>query len=213
MPHIAQLIHDTVDIDAAATDVAEHLLGCEEYMMQCRYTWHIGADEEVDFKDPEVARDFDVFVSDYAFEQACNARDELAYGLHTNEDGSITLWRSIVVPEDWLENGIKERPIGIYWAHEKAAAEPHWGSFGEGDREIVIEARVAIEDVDWQRSVCMNAQSEEEREISLKETASVFLISAEWVGPGPEIAPVPLKFSAPAGKQSTPDLDTARMAA
>jgi hypothetical protein len=203
MPHIAELIEDTVDIEVVAAELKEYLADTAEYEMQCRYTWHVGSDDdEIDFDDPEVAEALAEYVSEHAQEKACEARDDLAYGLRTNEDGSLTLWRSIVVPHDWLDHGIEERPLGIYWAHDKSAAEPHWGSFGEGVREILLEGRVSIDDVNWQRTVCMNAQSEEEREISLKKTATVFLVSAEWLGPGPALEPVALGFEIAAGSVS-----------
>lgn len=200
MREIELLIIENLDLDGAAADVEQHLLDCEEHSMQCRYSWHVDANDDVDFNDPEIAAEFSRFVREYAVEQVVRARWDLTC-LDVNDDGTLTLWRSMVVPADWLENGINDRPIGIYWAYEKSAAEPHWGSFAKGDREIILEGRVALEDVDWRRSICMNAQCEEEREIRLKQTASVLLVSAEWAECN-DFGAVALGFTAPAGEDA-----------
>jgi hypothetical protein len=195
MISIADRIEEAVDHDSAA-HVADHLLGCDEYEMQCMYAWHIGEDEEkINFKSPEISESFKAFVQEQALERLENARHDLTYDLSQNEDDTLTIWRSIVVPNDWPEN-VNERPIGIYWAYRETAAEPHWGSFSEGNAEIILEGRVNVEDVDWSQSVLMNAQCKEEREIRLLPTAMVLLVSARWAHDNGGPIPIGLEVSA-----------------
>jgi hypothetical protein len=179
-PSIRDIISAAVDIEKAAAEAAEYILEVEGEFLQETYLYNRGIEDGgVDFTDKDVALDFKDFVAERAFEQVYQAMDALRRDIDLEGD-AVRLWRSIVVPPDWLCQGIHERPLGVCWAYQKSAAEAHWGEFGEGRSELVLEALVHVDDVDWQQSVCLNAHTECEREIRIKPTAFVHLISAEW---------------------------------
>ncbi|MNU31204.1 hypothetical protein D3C71_197220 [compost metagenome] len=174
---IGELIDAELNEETAATEVADYLLHTEEDMMQHEYSWRIGEDD-IDFDDEEVRADYEKFVHGRAQDRVEEAISELSW--LSVEDGKIHIWRSITVKPDWVQRGITERPIGICWSHVESAAEAHFGSFSEGNREVTLHALVAIGDVNWQASVTLNAQCEEEREIRVREDALVEVLSATW---------------------------------
>ena len=176
------IINDAVDVDRATEEATEYFLQADEMCMVSRYSWHHDIDEDsVNLEDQDTAEDFRVFVSDYASEKVGEAISELCWSIKPDDDDRIQIWRSITVPHDWLENGLDARPIGRYWAYVEDAAEPHWGDFSEGRRVIVLHGLVDMCDVDWQTTVTVNAHSEEEREIRVKDTASIHVLSATWM--------------------------------
>lgn len=175
--NIGELIDGELNEEAAATEVADYLLHTEEDMMKHEYLWHIGEDD-IDFDDDEVQADYEKFVHGRAQDRVAEAISELSW--LDVKDGRINIWRSITVKPDWVQCGIAEQPIGICWSHVESAAEAHFGSFSEGNREVTLHALVAIEAVKWQASVTLNAQCEEEREIRIREDALVEVLSATW---------------------------------
>lgn len=175
-----------VDLAAAAAAATEHLLATEEIMMIARYSWARDVDEDsLDLNDDETRVDFEEYVSRYASERVDEALEELCWSID-EDDGMVSIWRALTVPADFLENGIHQRPLGIYWSFREDAAESHWGDFGDARREIVLHGTVRIEDIDWQTSVELNAHSEEEKEIRLKPTAIVHVVSAAWSAAPPK---------------------------
>ncbi|NTF17107.1 hypothetical protein G6L37_01515 [Agrobacterium rubi] len=173
-------ISNAVNTDDATKEAAEYFMSTDEDMMTNRYSWHRGIDlEDIDFEDEETREDYEEYVSDYAAEQVYGALAELCWSIE-EEEGRVSIWRSMTVPADYLENGIEDRPLGIYWAFKEDAAEAHYGDFSKGLREIVLKGVVRLDDIDWQRSLTVNAHSEEEKELRLKDTAIVHVVSATW---------------------------------
>jgi hypothetical protein len=83
------------------------------------------------------------------------------------ENNQIKIYRKISVSNSWtqkLEN--TERPLGIYWAWEKDAAEAHWG-YDKGLKEVTLESSVSIDAIDWITTMQLNINPfyNEEKEI------------------------------------------------
>jgi hypothetical protein len=199
--NLNKLIEATVDETSASEEVSEYLLCTEEDMMQHEYSWRIGEDD-VDFDDDETRADYEKFVRGRAEDRVEEAISELSW--LSAADGKISIWRSITVKSDWIHNGMTEQPIGVCWSHVESAAEAHFGSFSEGLREVTLHGLVDIEDVDWQASVTLNAQCEEEREIRVKGDALVEILSATWSpeARGGESANEEIGLCLPAGKEA-----------
>jgi hypothetical protein len=175
--NLNELIEETVDETSASVEVSEYLLCTEEDMMQHEYSWHVDEDD-VDYDNEEVRSDYAKFVHGRAEERVESAINELAWLKVT--DGRIHIWRSLTVPPGWIQTGIAKQPIGVCWAYTEEAAEAHFGNFSQDLQEVTLHGLVAIGDIDWQRSVILNGQSEEEREIRIKDDAMVEVLSATW---------------------------------
>lgn len=199
--HLSELIDEAVDEASASAKVSEYLLHTEEDMMQHEYSWRVGEDD-IDFDDDDTRADYEKFVHSRAEDRVAEAISELSW--LSAADGKINIWRSITVKPDWVQNGITDQPIGVCWSHVECAAEAHFGSFSEGLRELTLHGLVAIEDVDWQASVILNAQCEEEREIRVREDALVEILSATWSpsARGGEPITEEIGLSLPAGKEA-----------
>jgi hypothetical protein len=175
--HLSVLLDEAVDETSASAEVSDYLLHTEEDMMQHEYSWRIGEDD-IDYEDEEIRADYEKFVRGRAEERVEAAINELAWLEVT--DGRMHVWRSITVPTGWIQTGIAEQPVGVCWAYTEDAAEAHYGNFSQDLREVTLHGLVAIEDIDWQASVILNGQSEEEREIRIKDDAMVEVLSATW---------------------------------
>lgn len=211
-----RFITSAVDLDAAAVSATEYLHGTEEIFLQSRYAWDRGFDEDdVDFSDEDTAADYRELVAEYAWERVSEALSDLCFYVDS-EEGQVSAWRALAVSPDFLEVGLHERPIGRYWSFDKGAAEAHWGNFQDGRREIVLYGVVRLEDVDWQTSVVMNAHSNEEKELRLKQTAFVRVLSATWTATSDaeQDFTVDIDIDLPAGKLSdeTPEVSMAHAA-
>lgn len=91
-------------------------------------------------------------------------------------NGKLKVWRSMRVKDDWVTNLDRQNSLGIYWSWEKESAEPHWG-YGVAPVEVLIEAEVFQNAIDWVSTVRMNINPsyEEEKEIRLKKGSSLSL--------------------------------------
>jgi len=82
-------------------------------------------------------------------------------------NGKIVLYRDMTVRKDWVEHLAKHpnSRIGKYWSWDEAAADAHWGTFGDRVATVVIE--IDERRVDWTETFQANLQIEEEKEITL----------------------------------------------
>jgi hypothetical protein len=87
---------------------------------------------------------------------------------------------------------VNPKKIGIFWSWDENSAEAHWGSFGPGTEEILLQARVGKDDIDWEGTFEANmdpATGEEEREIRLKEGVHPVIVAWKKGGYGWRAAP------------------------
>lgn len=204
-----QIVREAVNVDAAVEAATEYFLSTAEIIMISRYAWSRRvAEDDVDLKDEDTRDDYEDFVTEYATERVHEALADLCWSIDT-EEGRVSAWRSLTVAPDFIENGILDRPIGPYWSYTEEAAESHWGNFGDGRRELVLHGVVGVDDIDWQKSVTMNAHSEEEKELRLKGSAVIRVISATWtkIHGGEPAKTIALDMELVAGDRSTPYLE------
>ena len=67
------------------------------------------------------------------------------------KNGKITLYRKLLVNKNWLDDIIKNKDnVGIYWAWDKGAAEPHAG-YGDKNKqtEVTLKTTIKENDVNW----------------------------------------------------------------
>jgi len=93
-----------------------------------------------------------------------DAFEEIFNNIH---QGKITLYRDMTVRKDWVEHLAKHpnSRIGKYWSWDEAAADAHWGTFGDKVASIVIE--IPEKFIDWEETFQANLQIQEEKEITL----------------------------------------------
>lgn len=121
------------------------------------------------------------FLRDRAAQLVEDEIENLAFDLEI-EGEAIQIWRAMIVPGDWVENGLGNGGIGVCWAFDPVGAVSHDGGGGdETCREIKMHATVDFYDVDWSETIVLNAVDihtvGEEYEIRLKPEASVQLLS------------------------------------
>lgn len=182
--HIIERTHDllyAVDLKAAVAEALE-FLDPGNFRAQAEYARFLGVEEDdVDFRDAEVLASFNEFIREFAGDLVSTAVHELSLGLEFSPTG-IRIWRSIMVGPEWLEGGCREQPLGVCWSFDEHATECYEGDFADDNREIVVEALVDPADVDWLRTVVLNAVNDEEREVRVHPDAFVFVMGASWVG-------------------------------
>lgn len=130
---------------------------------------------------PDFQDDLDRFVRQRAVQLVEDEIENLAYDLEVEEE-AIHIWRAMIVPGDWVDNGLSEGGIGVCWAFDPVGAVSHDGGGGdETCRDIKMHATVDFYDIDWPETIVLNAVDThtvgEEFEIRLKPEASVQLIS------------------------------------
>lgn len=159
----------------------------DDFRARSAYAHSVDQDpDELDFRDEGTVEAFENFISGYADELVSTAAAEIECNIEVSQDG-IRIWRSIMVEDDWLQNGIRSRGLGVCWSFERDAAECHYGDFSEGMREVRLEALVDPGDVDWHATIRLNSTLEEERELRLRDDAFVHVVSAVWIGEGDAI--------------------------
>ena len=128
---------DALDPAAALARVREDMLedvtpGC---ILAMEYAFENVEDgfDECDPRLPEHARAFAAFVDRKAEERVGEAWDDILDNLVTLPDGRLQVWRELVVPADWVLEGIRDRPLGTCWAWDEKSAEAHNGSGRERD--------------------------------------------------------------------------------
>jgi hypothetical protein len=99
--------------------------------------------------------------------------------LNKFDSGKIRCWRAITVSQDWTPP--KDSKVGVYWSWDAKSAEAHWGSYGNGNVECVIEALIPIQLIDWVTTLVANSNPnfDDEREIKIADGSSVEIVSFE----------------------------------
>ena len=185
-----QTVNDRLDaidydrlVDLVAERIAEDLAPgnriCQEYGFVV-----LDDPEEagsLDPRRPEHAAGFGPFLRRKAEEELSFALDRLVGEVTLRPDGRIELWRELVVPRDWPERGVRERPIGVCWAFDEEGAEAHHGAAeGPDTLRVVVRGAVGLDGVDWVETAVLNAASEytvgDEREIRLLPDARVEIL-------------------------------------
>jgi hypothetical protein len=130
---------------------------------------------------PELHGEMDQFLRNRAAQLVEDEIENLAFDLEL-EGEAIQIWRAMIVPGDWVDNGLGDGGIGVCWAFDPVGAVSHDGGGGdETCRDIKMHATVDFYDVDWPETIVLNAVDldtvGEEYEIRLKPEATVQLLS------------------------------------
>lgn len=106
----------------------------------------------------------------YELEHRCNeVIDMFKYDII--KGGTLTIWRAMMVNDNWLKQLKPGMELGIWWSYEEDAAEPHWG-YNNADKriEVLIKAEVDAEQINWKSTIAANMHPsyKEEKEITLE---------------------------------------------
>jgi len=140
-------------------------------MVYYAYTSQYGEYDPGEGEDPSESEQFKRWLPLYLKSLIDNAEDRILYSA-TTQAGKMIVWRVIVAPADWIQKGIFERSLGVFWSWSEGSAEAHWGSFEKsGIVEYLITSSVSLKDVEWDVTLATNADltQEEEREIRVRE--------------------------------------------
>ncbi len=142
----------------------------------------VNYDEYVE--DENNKKDFEDWLK-YEFEYRFREQQQLYETMFRNGGGRITLFRAMKVSKSWLKSLTKPNAIlGIYWAYEENAAEPHWGYGNGGKTETaLLQTSVTEDQVDWEGTFEANLHpslGEDEKEVRLKEGEKIHL-EALWL--------------------------------
>lgn len=135
--------------------------------------------EEDDF-DPQASglmSEFNAFLEEKVAEVVNEEMVRLSYDVK-GEDGLLTIYRSIVVPNEWSEHDLAARPLGVCWSWATQYAVPYVGGGDEeSDKEVRMTGTVDFDGVNWELTAALNATNsywgEDEREIRLHDDAEV----------------------------------------
>jgi hypothetical protein len=111
----------------------------------------------------------------------------------TYDNDHIYVYRSITVlnPNEFIENlknGIYSNGyngLGIFWSWDESKAESHWGSFSDGEIDILLKAKVHRSFIDCDTSLILNFSPSlglDEAEFQLMEGNEIYLLSIEFNG-------------------------------
>jgi hypothetical protein len=111
---------------------------------------------------------------------------------YAEEDGLIPVWRSMRISSETLKQGHKRnlyslmtkvfKGVGMYWSWDEKSAYAHWGSWsGKTPLDVLIEARVRTEDVDWDQTLYKSIWNlQDEKELELKPGGLVKIVSVTF---------------------------------
>jgi hypothetical protein len=71
--------------------------------------------------------------------------------------------------------------LGLYWTWDEEAAEPYWGE-GSTGKDYIIEGIVDRDHVDWGETLRANARHPDEKEVSIKAEAPIYVVSVREMG-------------------------------
>lgn len=165
-----------INDDILSSDDAERMF--DEYKYNNDFDIKMDFDEFMENDDnAEDFKDWLTYEMKYRFDEKKDLFDKLFF---TGGGGKITIFRAMKVSKKWLKSLMKPNAkLGIYWAYEKNAAEPHWGYNNKGRTETaVLQTSVTEDQVDWNKTFEANLHpslGEQEKEIRLKEDAKIHL--------------------------------------
>lgn len=167
------ILHDSIDWSGGDGEVVLYT-----YAQQHGYD---PSEEE----DPSESEQFRKWLPLYFKSLIEEAEDRILYGASV-QDGKILVWRVITAPADWIQKGIFERDLGVFWSWSEGSAEAHWGSYTGDSVEYIIASSVSPKDVEWGMTLATNAiqSQEEEREIRVLEGTLMPIIDVLAVGRG-----------------------------
>lgn len=178
------MFHDRVNIDEA------HRIAINGMMQNIAPACLIAAEhaevigEDMDEYDPGSTGQWAPGFIEFLQERALNLvyRDIRRIAELVDADGYLTVYRSMIVPREWLDQEHDGRNLGRCWAWSEDCAIAHLG--GDGDGEVRMQGLVHIDDVDWTTTVGLNACDDyavgTENEIRLRRDATVVLERLEW---------------------------------
>lgn len=146
---------------------------------------NLDSDEEID------EEDFDSWVN---YELELKIEELLRfYKREVIKGGNVTVFRKMTVKENWINHLASQgKHLGVYWTWDPDSAEAHWG-YEKGKEEVLIEAEVAENGVDWKGTIEANIRpytGEDEREILLNRGTPVLIKSIEIDGKLIDIIPI-----------------------
>lgn len=133
--------------------------------------------------DEDLMSDFDLFLQEKVADVVNEEIGRLAYDVQA-DDGSLAVFRSIIVPNCWGIDDIDARPLGVCWSWDEQFAVSYvGGGEQEKSKEVRLSGKVELHGVDWELTVALNAMNaywgEDEREIRLGDDAQVMLFKVE----------------------------------
>ncbi len=137
----------------------------------------IEGQDEFDPRSAGLMSEFSDFLDEKVSEVVREEISRLMYDVR-GEGGALAIYRSIVVPNEWIAHDLSERPLGVCWSWEAQFAVPYSGGGDEeSDKEVRLNGSVDVDCVNWELTVALNATNaywgEDEREIRLYDDAEV----------------------------------------
>ena len=151
-------------------------------MVYHAYTSQYGEYDPEEGEDPSESEQFKKWLPLYLENLVGEAEDRI-FNNASAQDGKILVWRVIAAPSDWIQKGIFERSLGIFWSWSEGSAEAHWAGAGV---EYLIASSISPKDVDWIDTLATNADTsqEEEREIRVNEGTPMPILGVAVTGRG-----------------------------
>jgi len=137
---------------------------------------------DIEEEDPTESEQFKKWLPLYLKSLIELAEDRISRKIMVQK-GKILVWRVLAAPEDWLQKGIHERGLGVFWSWSEGSAEAHWAGSGV---EYLIASAVFPKEVDWIDTLAVNANptQEEEREIRIHEGTPMPILGVAVTGRG-----------------------------
>lgn len=110
------------------------------------------------------------------------------------KSGLITIYRSMSVPDDWVEHLKKEgNRLGIYWSWVEDGAVPYWKHNTDYKNTAILKTQIKQEYVDWQTTLELSMNELEETEIRLFKNTPIKLQSISINGDEVDLTELGLK--------------------
>ena len=122
-------------------------------------------------------KQYNIFIQKTMYENIYKMQNIINESYNNSDSGLIDIWRMVDYIGDDIYHEIvnKYNGVGIYWTWDEDSPEAYWSN-GQG-HSITLHGTVSIENVNWERTIEMNAGSfTEEKEIRLNENGSVMII-------------------------------------
>lgn len=112
--------------------------------------------------------------------------DKVTFPDDVHNAEQFDIWRAVTiedVPEylkflkgeltEFNNNNAKYNTVGVYWAHNKAASDVHWGQQGE---LIILHGQVARENIDWAETIRTGMDMDDEDELHINDNAPITVL-------------------------------------